>query len=182
MPRTTPPILPPLQRELASLGERLRHARLRRAHAAETIAQRAGVTRKTLGRVERGDPAVSLGVYVRVLQALGLDADLAHIARDDELGRRLQDQGLKQPRRALRKKEGSMERISSDEGEAYLARWRLVQEAEVAELRRTSMETKLRQLAALVAARDTFGPDADRDLHVAEVRERWNRLRQTLGG
>lgn len=104
MPRTTPPLLPRLQRELAGLGERLRQARLRRAYAAENIAQRAGVTRKTLGRVEQGDPAVSLGVYARVLQALGLDADIEHIARDDELGRRLQDVGLKQPRRAPRKK------------------------------------------------------------------------------
>lgn len=104
MPRTTPALLPRLKRELASLGERLRQARLRRAYAAHTIAQRAGITRKTLGRVEQGDPAVSLGVYARVLQALGLDADLAHVARDDELGRRLQDLGLKQPRRAPRKK------------------------------------------------------------------------------
>lgn len=107
MPRTAPPVLPRLQRELASLGERLRQARLRRAYAAETIAQRVGVTRKTLSRVEQGDPAVSLGVYARVLQALGLDADLAQIARDDELGRRLQDLGLKQPRRAPRKKSGA---------------------------------------------------------------------------
>lgn len=107
MPRTTPPILPRLRRELAALGERLQQARLRRAYSAETIAQRAGITRKTLGRVEQGDPAVSLGVYARVLQALGQDADLANVARDDELGRRLQDLGLKQPRRAPRKKTGA---------------------------------------------------------------------------
>lgn len=104
MPRVVPPLLPRLQRELASLGDRLRQARLRRAYSAETIAQRAGVTRKTLSRVEQGDPAVSLGVYARVLQALGLDSDLSHLAKDDELGRRLQDLGLKQPRRAPRKK------------------------------------------------------------------------------
>lgn len=107
MPRTTPPILPRLQRELTGLGERLRQARLRRAYTIENIAQRVGVTRKTLSRVEQGDPAVSLGVYARVLQALGLDADIEQIARDDELGRRLQDAGLKQPRRAPRKKPGT---------------------------------------------------------------------------
>lgn len=104
MPRLTPSLLPRIKRELVSLGDRLRQARLRRAYAAETIAQRAGITRKTLGRVEQGDPAVSLGIYARVLQALGLDADLALVARDDELGRRLQDMALKQPRRAPRKK------------------------------------------------------------------------------
>lgn len=106
MARTTPSLLPRIKRELASLGDRLRQARLRRAYAAETIAQRAGITRKTLGRVEQGDPAVSVGIYARVLQALGLDADLALIAKDDELGRRLQDMALKQPRRAPRKKTG----------------------------------------------------------------------------
>lgn len=107
MPRITPTLLPRIKRELASLGDRLRQARLRRAYAAETIAQRAGITRKTLGRVEQGDPAVALGIYARVLQALGLDADLALVARDDELGRRLQDMALKQPRRAPRKKTGA---------------------------------------------------------------------------
>jgi transcriptional regulator with XRE-family HTH domain len=108
MPRLTPSLLPRLQRELTALGDRLRQARLRRAYTAEVIAQRAGVTRKTLGRVEQGDPAVSLGVYTRVLQALGLDTDLADLARDDELGRRLQDLNLKQPRRAPRKKSGAI--------------------------------------------------------------------------
>jgi transcriptional regulator with XRE-family HTH domain len=103
MPRVTPPILPRIKRELASLGERLRNARLRRAYSAEIIAQRAGITRKTLGRVEQGDPAVAMGIYVRVLQALGLDTDLGLIARDDELGRRLQDLALKRPRRVRRK-------------------------------------------------------------------------------
>lgn len=104
MPRTTPSLLPRLQRTLAGLGERLRKARLRRAYAAETIAQRAGITRKTLSRVEQGDPAVALGVYARVMQALGLDADLEVLARDDELGRKLQDLQLTMPRRAPRKK------------------------------------------------------------------------------
>ena len=75
-----------------------------------------------------------------------------------------------------------MTRISTAEAEAYLARWRLVQEAEVAELRRTSMATKLSQVAALVAARDSFKPDPDRDLQVDEVRERWARVRQASSG
>lgn len=107
MPRTTPPLLPRLKRLLGGVGERLRQARLRRAYAAETIAQRAGINRKTLSRVERGDPAVSLGVYARVMQALGLDQDLDQLARNDELGRKLQDMALKTPRRAPRQKSGS---------------------------------------------------------------------------
>lgn len=75
-----------------------------------------------------------------------------------------------------------MATMTHHEAEAYLARWRLVQEAEASELRRTSMETKLRQLAALMAARDLFGEDPDREHEVGMVRERWANLRRALGG
>src|SRR5215472_8332543 len=100
MPRQTPPILTRLARVMAGVGENIKKARLRRAHSAETIAQRAGITRKTLHRVERGDPAVALGIYARVLQALRLENDLASIAADDILGRKLQDLKLEPRRRA----------------------------------------------------------------------------------
>lgn len=95
--RAAPSLLPRLTRLLNRLGENLRLARLRRAYSAETVAQRAGITRKTLYRVEQGDPAVALGIYARVLQALGLEADLDKVAADDALGRKLQDSKL-QPR------------------------------------------------------------------------------------
>src|SRR6266436_1004931 len=100
MPRRTPSILPRLSRLLSGLGENLKKARLRRAYSAETVAQRAGITRKTLYRVERGDPAVALGIYARVLQTLRLEGDLGSIAADDALGRKLQDASLELKRRA----------------------------------------------------------------------------------
>lgn len=104
MARTLPALLPRLSRLLSGLGQNVRNARLRRAYSAEIVAQRAGITRATLLRVERGDPAVALGIYARVLQALGLEADLGRLARDDELGRKLQDVSLgnrvRAPRRA----------------------------------------------------------------------------------
>lgn len=100
MARGNPTLLPRLARLLAGMGENIRKARLRRAHSAETIAQRAGIARKTLSRVEQGDPAVSIGIYARVLQALRLEAGLASIAEDDVLGRKLQDAQLETKRRA----------------------------------------------------------------------------------
>lgn len=45
----------------------------------------------TLYKVEKGDPAVSMGTYINVLRVLGLAGDLDVIARDDVLGRKLQD-------------------------------------------------------------------------------------------
>lgn len=103
MARTTPPLLPRLTRLLAGLGENIRKARRRRAYSAETVAQRAGVARKTLTRVEQGDPAVALGIYARVLQALGLADDLEAVARDDALGRKLQDLNMDTGSRSARR-------------------------------------------------------------------------------
>src|SRR5437016_7392666 len=100
MPRSTPSILPRLARLMNGVGENIKKARLRRAYSSEVVAQRAGITRKTLYRVERGDPAVALGIYARVLQALRLENDLASIAADDALGRKLQDASLEPKRRA----------------------------------------------------------------------------------
>jgi len=90
-------IVPPQEAEtafLVALGERLRLARRRRRKTAEDVAARAGVTRVTLRRVERGEPAVMMGTYVKVMAALGLAQDLVLVARDDTYGRRLQDEPL----------------------------------------------------------------------------------------
>lgn len=103
MPRTLPHLLPKLARLLGQIGTNLKHARLRRRYSAEIVAERSGISRKTLHRAERGDPAVAIGIYARVLQALGLVDDLATLARDDELGRRLQDLNLPMRKRAPRK-------------------------------------------------------------------------------
>jgi len=100
MPRTEPPLLPRVSRLLRSYGQNLKLARLRRRYSAETVAQRAGITRKTLSRVEKGESAVALGIYARVMQVLRLEEDLAKLAVDDPLGRKLQDTGLSPKRRA----------------------------------------------------------------------------------
>jgi transcriptional regulator with XRE-family HTH domain len=105
MGKTTPPLVPRVSRLLSGVGTHLKLARLRRKYSAETVAQRAGITRRTLSKVEQGDPAVALGVYARVMQVLRLEDDLALLAVDDELGRKLQDAGiiakLRAPKRTL---------------------------------------------------------------------------------
>jgi transcriptional regulator with XRE-family HTH domain len=87
-------LLPPLERRLARLGERLRVARLRRRLSAKLLAQRAGMSVMTLRAVERGGMGVTIGAYAAVLHALGLDVDLDAVAQTDPLGRELQDAAL----------------------------------------------------------------------------------------
>ena len=40
-------------------------------------------------RVEKGEPTVSIGIYARILYALGLDDDLLLIAQKDKAGNAL---------------------------------------------------------------------------------------------
>lgn len=94
MGREKSPILPSLQRLLTELGENIRLARLRRKFSASIVAQRAGIARNTLRAIERGDASVTFSAYANVLLCLGLEKDLRLIARDDELGRKLQDANL----------------------------------------------------------------------------------------
>ena len=102
MSRAAPSLLPRLIRLLETVGSNLKLARLRRKYSAEMVAQRAGISRKTVYRVELGDPAVALGIYARVMQALRLEQDLATLAADDLLGRKLQDAALPMQRRSPR--------------------------------------------------------------------------------
>jgi transcriptional regulator with XRE-family HTH domain len=103
MGKTTPNLLPRISRLLQNFGANLKLARLRRTYSAETVAQRAGITRRTLSKVEQGDPTVAFGVYARVMQVLRLEDDLGQLAVDDALGRKLQDAGLTPRRRAPKK-------------------------------------------------------------------------------
>ena len=94
MPTKQPPLRAAPAQLLEDLGSRLRAARLRRNFPALTVAARARISRTTLFRAEQGHPAVALGTLLRILQVLGLEQDLARIASDDVVGRRLQDLGL----------------------------------------------------------------------------------------
>lgn len=84
---------------LAQLGERIRLARLRRRRSAEELAAQAGITRVTLHRLERGEPAVTVGTMTKVLGALGLAQDFEGLAADAAVDHAVPDEQL--PRRRL---------------------------------------------------------------------------------
>jgi hypothetical protein len=72
--------------------------------------------------------------------------------------------------------------ITPEQAHAYLKRFELLEEMQAAELRRTSVQSRFKQLSALMSSRHAFGEEADREHDLALVRERWARLRQALGG
>jgi len=97
--------LPPsTQRTLETLGENMRKARLRRALTTARVAERTGISRKTLYQIERGSAAVALGHYAAVLFVLELDDELGGVGAADALGRTLQDGRMLAAKRSRRSK------------------------------------------------------------------------------
>ena len=94
---------PLTKRLLIEFGENLRLARLRSNLSIRIIAERVGVSVNTIVAVEKGAAGVSLGVVVNLLHALGLAEDIKQVARDDSLGRKLQDIALLPRKRASQK-------------------------------------------------------------------------------
>ncbi|MDH0867307.1 helix-turn-helix transcriptional regulator [Mitsuaria sp. GD03876] len=103
---------------LTQLGERIRLARLRRKLSSATVSSRAGISRTTLYKVEVGDAGVTLGTYLRVLAALGLDKDFNGLAADDHVGRRLQDLAMAPAPAARRTRTAGVKPAHSDPPDA----------------------------------------------------------------
>lgn len=79
------------QNILTNLGLNIKLARLRRKLSLEQVSERADVSIKTLLLVESGNEDLSIEIYLKILIGLKLQDDLANIAKDDILGRKLQD-------------------------------------------------------------------------------------------
>jgi transcriptional regulator with XRE-family HTH domain len=92
-----------LEQNMQIVGEQIRLARLRRNLTIAQVADRATCSTLTVSRIEKGSPTVALGIYLRVLYALQLEDDILLLAKDDILGRNLQDIKLKIPKRASKK-------------------------------------------------------------------------------
>ena len=97
-------LLPKARRILDVLGENVKMARLRRKLSAAQVAERANISRPTLTAIEKGAESVRIGSILRVLIVLGLEKDLLQIAKDDLLGRKIQDAGLLTKERAPKRK------------------------------------------------------------------------------
>ena len=92
------------ERNLKIMGEQIKLARLRRNIPMTLICERARISRSTLWSIENGSPSVAIGYYAAVLHALNnMDKDLLLVAKDDELGRTIQDLNLRVRAKAKRR-------------------------------------------------------------------------------
>lgn len=96
-------LLPKIQKNIEIMGNQIKLARLRRKLSVELVAKRAGVSRASVWAVEKGSPSVAIGIYAAVLLAIGMPDELTLIAKDDVLGRTLQDLDLPMRKRAPKK-------------------------------------------------------------------------------
>ena len=107
MPSSKQAFLPKHKRILKQVGEQIRLARLRRQLSAEQVAERAGLSRNTLYLLEKGSSSSSIATLFRILIVLGMENDYLQIAKDDELGRRLEDAKLTSTRQRAPKRKRS---------------------------------------------------------------------------
>ena len=102
--RTNLPI--PVIKVLRKMGQDINDARRRRRITIELMAERAGLSRATIGKIEKGDPTASMGGYASVLFILGMANSLGDLvdSAHDLIGRRLEDEKLPQRVRTPHKK------------------------------------------------------------------------------
>lgn len=88
----------PVKRTLKKLGEDLRNARKRRRIPMRLAAERAGISRTTLTKIEKGDEGVSVGAYAKLLFILGMIQRLTELVDPafDEIGLGLESDHLPQ--------------------------------------------------------------------------------------
>ena len=86
----------PVIRTLHKLGSDISDARRRRRIPIALMAERAGISRATIARIEKGDPGTSISAYLAVLFCLGMIDRVNDLvdARHDLTGRELADERL----------------------------------------------------------------------------------------
>lgn len=97
-------LTPRLRRLSEALGQRLVVARTARRITQAQMAERAGVSRATLAKLETGDASVSLATLIQVLGILGLESDITHLLGDDKVGQQLANAALARPTTSSRTK------------------------------------------------------------------------------
>lgn len=125
MPKRSPAIdqLPAAaQAHLQQLGENLAIARKRRRESMKTWADRIGVSEPTLGRMERGDPSVAMGVYATALWLIARDNQLPALAAPEQDMGALEEAVRAAQQRSVRKPASVAEKMAVLSGQQVLRR------------------------------------------------------------
>lgn len=61
--------------DLIKLGNRIRDQRQKINMSQEKVAERAGISTNTVSRIEGGQSAMSIDIFIRIVQVLGVDAN-----------------------------------------------------------------------------------------------------------
>lgn len=97
-------------RAIETVGKNIQNARKRRGWSLEEMAGSMLVTRKTLSRLEAGDPSVGITVLAAALHVLDMTTSLQRIAapENDEIGLFSEKQRLPQ---RVRKKQAPTDKL-----------------------------------------------------------------------
>jgi transcriptional regulator with XRE-family HTH domain len=84
------------QQRAKKLGSDLKKARLRRGLKMSVVADRAGISRETLSKIQKGDSGVGIGNYASVIFAIGLGVAWTNLAdiEKDIMGRMLDEKRI----------------------------------------------------------------------------------------
>lgn len=95
------PLTPETLTANVRLGAAIRDARVRRRLTQAQLADRVGCGKVTIGRLEAGDPGVSVGTALEVLATLQREwlEDVVSIPEQDQQGRKLER--LRLPERVI---------------------------------------------------------------------------------
>lgn len=78
MPAKSPPLSSGAAATLAVIGSQIRERRKALKVSAIAAAQASGMSRVTLYRIEKGEPSVTVGAYLQLLDAIGLTLELVN--------------------------------------------------------------------------------------------------------
>jgi transcriptional regulator with XRE-family HTH domain len=99
----------PVRKALKKVGKDIGDARKRRRITMELMAERAGISRVTLSKIEKGEPTVSMGAYATILFTLGMVDHFQNFvdASTDIVGRELEEENLPKRVRPPQRRKGS---------------------------------------------------------------------------
>lgn len=108
------PIFPRITKLGEQVGSQIKEARLRRGITTEEISNKTGISRSTIGAIEKGSLRVTLAKYLQVLSILDLERDILLLAKEDPIGKLITPSNVSDKKRIFRNKaslEKQMKRV-----------------------------------------------------------------------